>query len=444
MRIPLAISALILAIGASIGWYDSQQLASIREIRGQLIAEAAQHGIVPDLSNSPGSAHITKHDREDREASAKRTAAQYLAFGKEREAFEKTAAGHRDPAVQKEMIRRMAEFRERMMAMEPAQMAILIAEVRSDSGLADDTRRRLFDVAVLALSNNHPQAVLELFAGESERAKDDVMGGGYIITSSLARWAKEDPLAALAWIHKNSDKNPDLITEEAKRGLISGAAMQDPKLAFQLIGELGLKGSDNVIQSIVGVARTPDEKLATLAMLREHLATHSEDPARDQAARDGLTMLANGIVQDGFTSACQWLAAADLSPVELAGVAAGLNYDPSKSGETGQWIEWLGKSLPPGAMAADRIQYLVASWTHNDPQAAGQWLATTPDGPARNTAIRSYAETISRFEPHTAAQWALTLPAGQDRDATLKTIYQNWPRNDPAGAAAFGDEHGLR
>ena len=117
----------------------------------------------------------------------------------------------------------------------------------------------------------------------------------------------------------------------------------------------------------------------------------------------------------------------------------------NSSGETGQWVEWLGNSLPPGKSDA-RIQTLVSDWTKRDYQAAGEWLATTPDGPAKNTAIRSYAETISRHQPATAAQWAMKLPPGQDRDTTLKTIYQNWPKTDPAAieaAAAFARQHGI-
>ncbi len=53
--------------------------------------------------------------------------------------------------------------------------------------------------------------------------------------------------------------------------------------------------------------------------------------------------------------------------------------------------------------------------------------------PAENTAIRAYAETISKYEPAAAAQWAMSLPPGKDRDQTLKSIYQNWPTADHGG-----------
>jgi hypothetical protein len=112
-------------------------------------------------------------------------------------------------------------------------------------------------------------------------------------------------------------------------------------------------------------------------------------------------------------------------------------------GESGQWVEWIGASLP-GDKGNDSIRNIVRRWTEDDFQAAGEWLTTAPDGPAKNTSIRSYAETVSRYEPETAAQWALTPPPGKDRDQTLKRIYHNWPESDAAAKAAFKQQHGIK
>lgn len=117
-----------------------------------------------------------------------------------------------------------------------------------------------------------------------------------------------------------------------------------------------------------------------------------------------------------------------------------------KSEETGQWVEWVGQTLPAG-QADPNIKNMVRQWTQDDYQAAGSWLATSPEGPAKNTAVRSYAETVSDYDPETAAQWAMTLPPGKDRETTLKAIYDNWPKKDPtaeAAAAAFAKEHGIK
>jgi hypothetical protein len=87
---------------------------------------------------------------------------------------------------------------------------------------------------------------------------------------------------------------------------------------------------------------------------------------------------------------------------------------------------------------------MVRNWTQKDYAAAGKWLITVPDGPTKNAAVRSYAETISEYEPQTAAQWALTLPAGRDRENTLRKIYQHWPKEDAAAKAIFAKDYGIK
>ena len=48
MKIPLALSALILAVGAALGWHDHQQLTTVRETHEKLVAEAASLGVSLD------------------------------------------------------------------------------------------------------------------------------------------------------------------------------------------------------------------------------------------------------------------------------------------------------------------------------------------------------------------------------------------------------------
>ena len=132
------------------------------------------------------------------------------------------------------------------------------------------------------------------------------------------------------------------------------------------------------------------------------------------------------LAKDGFAAATQWLAGADLTADELKRFASRLPSS-AKAAERGQWIDWIGKTLPPDK-ASDCIWQNVTGWTKADYQAAGKWLAATPEGPTKITAIRAYAGSVASIEPETAAQWAMTLPPGKDRDETLATIYQKWPR----------------
>jgi hypothetical protein len=118
----------------------------------------------------------------------------------------------------------------------------------------------------------------------------------------------------------------------------------------------------------------------------------------------------------------------------------------AQSGEAGRWMELVGMNLPT-EQAHELIQNLVKSWTQNDYIAAGQWLTSMPDGPTKNSAVRSYAATVARYDPECACQWAMNLPPGNDRDVTLNRIYQNLPKDDPASkqaAEAFAELHGVK
>ena len=442
MKTSISLSVIIVVAGACLAWHDYRQLTSLRASHGQLVAEAAKLGIASDAGHPAAPGRITKHERGNREAAAKLVAAEVIAFAKEMEAAEK-AGGKPDDAMQK----RVMDLLERVMALDAAQLKIVIAEVRADKSLKDETRQGVIGFAIMTLANDHPQAALTLFTESADLFNDKEHGmGGHVVASALARWATDDPLAALDWARKNAEKYPELVTDQAKQGMIAGAARQDPRLAFKLIGELGLKEANDAIQSIVSVARTPEERTATLAALREHLATIKDDKTREEASNRALGMLVSGVARDGFESASKWLATANLTPAELTTFAGGLNIYSLKGDETGRWVEWLGQTIPAGK-ADSNIRNLVNQWTQKDYQAAGKWLTTTPDGPAKNLSIRSYAETVAPYDPETAAQWALTLPAGNERQATLKTIYHRWPKDDPAASAAataFAAQHGIK
>jgi hypothetical protein len=439
MKISITASILILLVAALYGIPNYQRLTVVRQSHAKLVAEAAQLGISPDPSNPADPVRITKRRRGNKEAEAKLAAAEYIAFSKEREAIEKNG-DPLDEARQK----RMLEIMDRMMSLDSAQLKILITELRASKELKDESRQRLIGFSIMTLANNHPQAALSLLTESEDLFKDDGMGK-HLVSSSLVKWAKDDPLAAFEWVKKNSEKFPDLFTDKAKRDLISSAAVSDPELAFKLIGRMEIKEIDSSIYDIIRVAKTPEERTATLAALREHLKTLPDEDIRDRSSNSAMRVFATQIAKEEYDTGSKWITQSNLTPAELDYFSRAL-CTSNQNGEKGQWIEWIGKNIP-SENSEEQIHYFVRSWTENDFQAAGKWLATTPAGPTKNTSIRSYAETVSHYEPETAAQWALTLPPGQDRDETLQEIYDNWPKNDDAAkqaASAFAKEHGLK
>jgi hypothetical protein len=436
MKISIAASILILLVAALLGFHGHQRLLGVRETHAKLAASASELGISIDPSRPEANVRITRRERVNKEADAKAAAAEFIAFAKELEGIEKN--GRQPDEGQR---KRIMELLDRMMSLDPSQLKILIAEVRAAKELKDQTREGLISFSIMTLANEHPQAALAMLTESSDLFKSEGMGT-HVVSSSLAKWAKDDPLAALEWVRKNRDKFPDLITDDAKRGLITGTAIENPGLAFKLIGELDLKEGHQGISSITSAAKTPAECTATLAALREYLATLPDENEKKEHNNTAMNNFAGNLAREGFVAGSKWVSEANLTPAELESFTSGLQSSV-KGGDSGKWIDWIGKNLPP-EKAAERIEGLVGNWTRNDYQAAGKWLATAADGPAKNAAVRSYAVTVSSYEPATAAQWAMTLPAGKPREATLKRIYQNWPADDSAAKEAFAKEHGFK
>lgn len=439
VKFSLLLSAVILFVGAAFGWHGRQQLVHVRVSHEKLVAEAALLGVSAGSGAPSDSARSTRRVREDKDAIARQTAAEFVAFAKEMEALQ--AAGENpDPEMQK----RIMKFIGGVMDLDASQLKILIAEVRSAKDLKDETRKGLISFSIMTLASDHPQAALTIFTESSDLLGSGGMGN-HVVSSSLAKWAKDDPLGALEWVRANSKKFPDLVNDDAKRGLMQGAAASDPKLAFKLIDELGFKERSQAVSDILSAARTGEQRTASLAALREYLPSLPEGDERDQSIRNALSGLTRGVAAEGFGAATRWLESANLTPVEMDGFAQGLHYRV-KGPETGSWIEWIGEKLPP-EKRDHHISQMVGQWTQKDFQATGAWLNQTPDGPVKHAAIRSYAETVAEYEPESAGQWAETLPQGKDRAETLKQIYENWPKNDDASkeaAAAFAKKHGIR
>jgi hypothetical protein len=418
MKISIALSVLILVAATCLRWHDSQRLALVRENYTKLAAEAAAFGISLDPSRPTDSVRIIRREREseDKEVEA-RTAAAELITNKKGMWFAQTP----DQAEKQRII----EIYDRITSFDSAQMKILIAEVRAAKDLKDQTRGDIISLSLMSMSNHHPQATLALFTDSPELLKECDRLGGLAVSSALTQWAKEDPMGTLEWVRKNAEKFPDLVTLSAKDGVISGIAAKNPKLAFKLIGELGVQDISHAMSVVVATANTSAGRTAALAAFRENLATLPDEKTRIEATAKSMESLAHGLVREGFASATQWIAGANCTPTELESLARSVSSS-IKPDETGQWLEWIGEKLPAEKSRA-HIRETVSKWTRDDYQAAGKWLAATPAGPTKNTAIRSYAETVSKYDSATATQWAMTLPPGEEREETLKNIQENSP-----------------
>lgn len=429
-------ATLLLAAIAAAGWQGSRQLASSREHNARLLAEAASLGATPDPAN-PREKMVVHRTREN---SSSLTAAEYIAF------FKEMASKPRSPGVgaDAESMRPFTEITDRMSKLSARDLERLIAELRTTPELDESTRTPALTLALLKFSEWHSQTALALFNESDQLLPQPFMRRGFLI-NALGAWAKTDPVAAARWLEQNGDKHPEVVNDDVKRALLMSAAVQDPKVAFELVRNMKFEVGENAISAILHVAKTPAERTVSLNALREYAASLPKEKARIQTLSNGLSSLADHVLGDGFQKATQWMDSVKLTSQEIQSLSTGIYFETLPAGETGQWLEWLGSKLPEDK-AAQKITKLVDSWTQKDYIAAGTWLTATPEGLTKQAAVRGYARAVACYEPETAVQWAMTLPPGKNRDSLLQGIYHRWPKGDPAAnaaAEAFADKHGI-
>ena len=380
MKISIAASVLILAAGAVLGWHDRQQLASLRTTHQLLAVEAAKLGISSDAALHP--TRSTK--RSIRVATAKLSTAELIEQAK--------AMDH-------------LRLLDSLSVLDPAGLKAILADAATNADLDERIRMLVLDSCSTVLANDHPRAALEIFTSSPELFTDGDRGRSLFLTA-LACLARENLTDALDWLRNH----PQHASAGAKGELIAAVAEQDCQLAFRLVTELGLGGSNQAIGPIVDAAKTLEQKSAAFAGLREYLATIQDEKVRGQVAESSIGGLARQMEREGFESATRWISEMKFTPREFEHFIDRMSF-PTTNGETGRWIEWL-RASPPAKITEQRIDSLIGHWATTDYQAA--------------------------------AQWAMTWPPGKDRDLTFQQIQQNWPKQDVAGKQAFAKEHGIK
>lgn len=432
MKISIAISALILAAALGLGWMIDGRLAAARVKEHQLTAEAQRLGI------SDGDAHSTRSAnrvRIDRNVEAKLIAVEQIQLVKALE-----QGGRRDEAWKK----RSQECYERIAALDASGLKILITDLLASEELSQKGRAEAVSWFLsVNLAEKDPRGALAFATEHVAALSHDRSCMAEIISNSLGHWAKDDPLAAVEWMKKNAAEFPDAMRIQSQSNVLTAAAKIDPKLAFMLITKLELNYSDShgALHTVVTAAATDEQRNATLAALREFRDTHKSEKEISRAAEEMVGYFSQGLRKQDFADASKWVEEAKLNERELANFCERLSNGIVE--DTGKWLEWMGNTFPPGK-GDGCIMDMIRSWTNQDYEAAGKWLTTAPDGPAKNAAIRGYALTIFEHDRETAMQWLMTLPPDERRENTLRFILVNELRDDPEAAAAFKEKHGIK
>lgn len=440
MKASLTITALILAVAGVIGWQNHVKLEDAHAVRSRLAEEARSLGLeAGDLLKNGASPRRMKSQREsaeDKQVHAKDFAKRLADFANEMKALEKQGE---QPGP--EMQKRIFAIIDEMLKLDASQLKTVVAELKVAPGVDEEMRRGIIGFAIMTLSDRQPSAALTLYVESADFLKGPGSPGDHLVTTALAKWAEDDPVAAMEWYRSNSKEHPDTVTSSARHGLVTGAARQDPRLAFKLIGELGLASDMQVGLNLARQTKTPAEKSALLAAFRDQMKAGTDADTSNALRKSIMEGMASKLAEEGYDASASWLGTASLSQEEATAMAKGLGSWQMKK-DTGKWIDWMSDKLPADDFK-QKVNEMMTEWTRRDYKAAGEWINATKDGPARLAAARTYAITVSPYEPASAAQWAETLPAGKDRDEAFKTIHEEWKKKDEAAAAEFARKNGI-
>ncbi len=429
MKFPITITIIILAVAGGLSWQVEMRLIAARADENILILEASRLGV------SGGNDDLTRSEKRVRpnlDTEAKELAAEY-----DREAKKWESATIIDDADDSYF-----KIHQRLEGIDSLRLKVFITDILTDKSLLEIMRAERALKLLPILAKKDPETALALFREFYTTIKFSP-GAGNIIPECLGAWAKNDPFAAVKWIEENALEYPTAM-EQSQDIIFRSAAEKDPMIAFSLIEHLQLNSEKaySAMLMVVTAAKTHEDRDITLAAFREFRDANEDNKEIAQAVDQTFGYFSWSLAEVGFDAATKWIDGAKLSPWELDRVCArlSLNYDGD---EPAQWIEWMGARFPL-AQGDSHVMDMFRCWTHQDYEAAGNWLASAPENPTKKAAIRSYAQAIFPHDPAAAVQWLMTLPPGRDRDETFKTIHMNWPKDDPAGKEAFKQQHGIK
>lgn len=431
MKGPLIASGGVIAVGCVLVLWQQSQIGEIQKQLDSIQKVAVQRGVKLNMRASAGRRGRGAEDRK-----AARLVDKVSGLLERAEMIER-GGGRPDEALRDQIVNATVE----LMELSPANMRKVLAELRLNSALSEDTKAKVIGFSILFVAGDHPEAALRLF----EESKD-LLGSGamasHVVGSALHSWAEMNPVAAIQWLKRNETPPSGMSLEEMQHAVLGGAAKNDPMMAFRLLDDIGMAESSDACEVIASsLADTQAGREALLSAMRGYISDMKNQHAARNISSAVMEAVARGVGKNSFETVSQWLDGESLPDSDLASFAEGLSWF-STGKETGAWLDWMAQRMPEEKLQ-EPVESLVGDWVEEDYLAAGKWLREVPDGPIKIPAVKAYAEAVAAYDPEIAIEWAMTIGDPQARRTTLKAIHDNWPTEDEEGAARFAAQHGL-
>lgn len=249
-------------------------------------------------------------------------------------------------------------------------------------------------------------------------------GGQNGAATIASEWAKQDPVAALAWASSLSGDDKT----RAMTSVIREVATTDPKKAAELAAQMDPSERGDAYESIARSygAKNFDEAEAWVKSL----------PADQQAA--AMASAIAGLAQDN----------PELALVKAAAMAEG----DEKNRAIRNSLEILSKTNPTKALAEiakldaevqrRAIEPVISNYVVSDPSAAEIYVKNLEEGPVRDNAVSALVRS-STGDPANLLALAETIEDEGDRNRTIGVAYMKLYREDQEAAKAYVESSSL-
>lgn len=311
------------------------------------------------------------------------------------------------------------------------------------------------NLALAALIANTPANQLGVLIEEARQCPHTTERD-FILRTAYAKWAAEDPQAALAHasVIANRDGNSGLV-----RGVFAAWTGKDPHAALAAaLSYPNASYSEDFVYSVLTTWVQGDgaqEAFSTLQSLG--LDKTSADTTRtffDRWAREDPSAAWAAVGQISDPSIRQSSQNSIITNMALQNPAAAWQALQSAPGSQGleqarsSVFEAWGRQDPQAAIAAlaampadahtsDEMSSLANGWAETQPEQALAWAAGLPAGPERTSVMSEALDNFSITQPQAAAAYVASLPDGPERNTLAQTVVKNWADSDPATALAW-------
>jgi hypothetical protein len=311
------------------------------------------------------------------------------------------------------------------LASEWAQHDVDAAKRWVDSLPAGRAREQAMQGMIQSIAQNDPAKAASMISPE------DINGNNsHLVGTLLGQWVRTDQKAAMDWLGTLDLRGNN--QQNAISQLMHSWADEDVAAASRYA--LGIEDEKSRKQAITPMVYAWAQNDPEAA--KEWLVGNLDGDARNESFNQ---LIQNLSYHDHATALRYYQeATANLTPEQInksfSGAASQLasamaEFDPQAAG---QWV----LSMPEGETRANTLNNMVQNWVYNDIKGAAEFVNTLPAGKERDRAVEPLVYQLGDRDPESAFEWAASISDEKRRESMIQNTVNRWKQDDPAAARA--------